>query len=84
MYLLNAHGPYFHLFLKSSPKNFSLLLLEREEGRDRERNMDVSEKHPLVAFLYAPRPGIEPATWVCAVTGNCICNLLIYNRMMFQ
>ena len=48
------------------------MLLERQGEREseRERNIDVREKHKLVAFLYAPRLGIEPATWICAMTGN--------------
>ena len=44
---------------------------ERKTERERERNMDMKEKHQLVAFLkYMPQLGIEPANWVCALTGK--------------
>ena len=36
----------------------------------RERNINMKEKHRSAAFLYVPQPGIEPATWVCALTRN--------------
>ena len=40
----------------------------------------MREKHWLVAFLYAL--GIEPATWVCALTGNQTHNISIYRTML--
>ena len=60
------------------------MLLEREEGRQRER-----EKHPckretsvgrLPSFLYTPRPnwGLDPQPVLCALTRNQIPNLSIY------
>ena len=62
----------------SSPEDAFLLLL-----RERKRNIDVRETHQLVAFLCAPRPGIKPATWVCALTGNQTCDFSVY-RMTLQ
>ena len=67
----------FLLFL-SSP-DILLLILEKEEGR--ERNTNVPEKHPLAASCmypdwgsylqprYVPWPGIKPTTFWC--TGWC-------------
>ena len=62
----DGHHHSFFFFFKSSPEDISSLLLEREEGR--ERNIDVREPLLLVASLthldwgsHAPRPGIEPA-----------------------
>ena len=56
------------LFLILTWGHFLFLPLEREEGREREKNIDVREKHPLVAIWFTPRPAIEPATWVRALT----------------
>ena len=36
---------------------------------ERKKNIDVREKHRLVAFVHVPWQGIEPATWVCPVPG---------------
>ena len=58
----------FKMFL-SSPEDILFIAL-RERERERVRDIDVKEKHQLVAFFYVPRPGIEHATWVCALTGN--------------
>ena len=42
----------------SSPEGIFSLLLEREEGREeRERNIDVREKHQLVASCMCPDQG---------------------------
>ena len=64
------------IYLLSSYEYIFPLLLEREEGR--KRNIDVREKYQLVAShtradkgLYMPRPEIQPATQVHALTGNC-------------
>ena len=52
--------------------------LERAEGREKEINISVKEKHQLIAFLYLPQPGIELGTWICALTRNRTRRLLIY------
>ena len=58
----------FHL---SSSKVFSLLSERDRKGeRERERNIDVTERNQSATVLYMPRPGIEPATWACASTRN--------------
>ena len=46
------------------------LFLERGKGRgdERERNIDVREKHRSVASCVHPDQG--PVTWVCVLTGN--------------
>ena len=48
------------------------IFLERGDGREeeRERNIDVGEKHRSVASSYLPQPGTEPATQACALTRN--------------
>ena len=59
-----------------------LLILKREEGRERERNINVRMKHRLVAFgtcpdqglnpqpRYVPRLVIEPAIFSVYVRGD--------------
>ena len=42
------------------------MLLEREREEGRERNIDVRERD----ISWFPELEIEPATWVCALTGN--------------
>ena len=72
-----------YIYIKPQLRTFLSLLLEREQGREegRERNIDVREKHRLVASLMRPdwglavRLGIEPATQICALPGNRTCNL---------
>ena len=51
---------YFITVFLFSPKDIFVSLLDRE----------MRERHWLVAFLYMPWRRIEPATWVCALTGN--------------
>lgn len=48
-----------------------LLTLKRdkERGREREKSIDVREK-PFGCLPQTLGPGIEPATWVCALAGN--------------
>ena len=40
---------------------------EIDRERDREREMWETS---IICLLYESQPGIEPATWVCALTGN--------------
>ena len=49
----------------SSPKDRFSLLLEREGGREgeRERNIIVREEHGSAAFSSAPRLGIKPVNF---------------------
>ena len=49
-----------------------IYFLERGEGRkkERERNINVKEKHQLVASHMHPRLGSEFTTHACALTGN--------------
>ena len=58
------------IFKNLHPRIFFHCFLEREEGREerKERNIEVRQKHQLVAScmsldgeLYAPGPGIELA-----------------------
>ena len=68
------------IFFLSAPKDTFSLLLEREEDTEegRNKNIDVREKHQLVASrmhldrgLHMPGPSFKPATPVCALTrGN--------------
>ena len=63
-----------NLFLKE----FIYLLLERGEGRkkQRERNIHVWGKYQLVAS-HTPRLRIGPATQACVLTGSRTSNLLV-------
>ena len=65
---LKSFYSFIHLFIHSflTWGHFFLLFWEREI--ERERNINV--KHWSVAFSYAAWPGIEPTTWVCALTRN--------------
>ena len=64
-------------------KDFIYLFLERGEGRgtERERNIDMREKYRPVASHMCPRPGTEPETQACAMTGNLPGSLLLCNQM---
>ena len=56
------------------------LFLERgkRKEKERERNIDVREKHQSVASCTCPdRPGTEPSTQACALTGNWTSDLLL-------
>ena len=68
---------FFHCFREKGRE-----VRDREGGGERERNIDVREKHRCVAFSHAPRPGIKPATWVCAMTRNWTCKLSVYWTML--
>ena len=59
-------------------KDFIYLFLGRGEGRenDRERNIDVWEKHQFIASCM-PQQGTWSATQTSAVTGNWTGNLLV-------
>ena len=73
--LLDLTLSFKHHFFNPCPRTFFSLLLEREEGRGR-------EKHQLVAFLYACRPGSEHAPWACALSRNRTHNLLVYGTTL--
>ena len=55
---------------------------KEERERERERDTSVREKYPLVAFLYASRPGTKSAPWACTLMGNQTCNFLVYGMML--
>ena len=67
---------YIHLFfIFFNPHlNICLLILEREEGRGEERNM-------IGCLPYMPYWGIEPAIYVCALTGNWARSQVVYGVM---
>ena len=50
------------------------LFLEREEGREKERERNINVWLPLLS----PQLGIWPATQVCALTGNRTSNTLVH------
>ena len=80
-------------FLKSS---LDMFIDFRERGRERgsekekvrETNIDLLGKYQckrktsIGCFLYAPRMGIKPATWVCALIGNGTHNILVYGTVL--
>ena len=60
-----------------------LLILERVEGGEREREREISlweRSIDLLPPVTAPTKD-GPKTWVCALTENWTCNLLVYRRM---
>ena len=78
----------FFLILTQRWVFFIVFERERERGRGRrkeregERNTDVRKQPRFVAFLSMPWPGIEPSTWVRALTGKQTCNLSVYRSML--
>ena len=70
---------------KSVPEDMFIdfRILERGRGVERERDthIDVRQKHHSVAS-HAPWPGIKPATYVCALTGDQTCNILVQGTML--
>ena len=73
-------GPLLHCH---SPKVSIYLLLGRGEGREKERqrNIDVRDKHGSMASPYVPRPGPEPATQARALTRNQTTDLSLCGMM---
>ena len=39
-------------------------------------------KHGLVPFSYVAQQGMEPTTWVCVLTGNRNCNILVHRTTL--
>ena len=74
-------GQPFSLFLYPHQGHFCIAFRQRRgvgRERERERNIHVREKYQLVAFSYAPWPGIKPTTWVCVLSGHWTSDLLVY------
>ena len=67
---------YFGLIFIQRP---FFLLLEREKGRGKERNIDVRETHWLATFLYQ---GIKPITQARAQTSNRTCDPSVNGTML--
>ena len=72
---------FFHFSFFNPHPRMCLLILERKEGKERERNIDVRETS-IGCLLYTPQLGIEPATLECALTQNQTHNLLVYGMML--
>ena len=66
-------------FFQSSPKD---ILTEREREGGREKNINVREKHPSVAFCKCLDCKTEPATQIFALTGNQNCNISVYEMTL--
>ena len=73
-----------HFFFLSSREDIFSWLLERERNGGRQGGRVAKRKKHrckretwLVAFSYAPQLGIKPTAWVCALTGNRTCKLLV-------
>ena len=60
-----------------------LLILERREGRERERerNINVRGKHWSIASYMLPRLWAEPSTQACALSRNSTPNLSVFGLM---
>lgn len=55
-----------------------LLILEREEGRERQREKYRCDRETSIGCLpYVPQPQVEPTAYVCALTGDQTYNLLV-------
>ena len=86
IYIFNPHlRTLFHCFYRGRLGG-SGGRRERESERetDRQTDIEVSEKHQLVAISYVPWPGIELATWGCALIGNWTHDLSVYGTMLQQ
>ena len=60
-HFFNLHSKICLLILFFNPHlRIYWLILEREEGRERQRNIDVREKHALAASLICPNQGPNP------------------------
>ena len=59
-------------------KDFIYLFLEREEGKEKERERDISVWFPLTC----PLLGTWPATQVCALTGNWTSDPLLHRPVL--
>ena len=77
---VNSYFTIFQVFLIFTWGYF-FIPLEREKG-ERERNIDVREKHCVVAFWYMPQVGMKPAIWVCALTGNWTHDRAVYRTTL--
>ena len=62
-------------------QGFIFLFLER--GEERQRNIDVQEKHWSIV-LYMPQPGTKIAMQTCGLTGNQTCDLSFCRTMPKQ
>ena len=58
------------------------MILEREEGAERERDIKVKEIHQLVASQTHPDWRLEPTAYVRALTRNQTCNILVYGMTL--
>ena len=62
---------FLFCFFKSTPKDVFLLLVEREEGREEEREKNRCKRDAAIGCLpYLPRPEIELTIQVHVLTGN--------------
>ena len=73
LYIVYIHTHIYIFF------NFFLLLIpEREEGREKEREKHWYERETSIScLLHTPWPGTEPATQACALTRNRTCDLSV-------
>ena len=73
---LEFYGPFngdrSFIFFKNPHPRTGLLILERGEWRERERerNTDAREKHRSLASHTCPDWGPKPATWARALTSD--------------
>ena len=58
-----------------------LLISEREEGREGERERNVNARENIDQ-LFLTRPRFEPTTQACTLTRNQTCNLSVYGLML--
>ena len=62
----NKCNAFFQYRLMCFFKDFIYLFLEREEGKEKEREKNINVWLPLMR----PLPGTWPTTQACALTGN--------------
>ena len=55
----------FLIFFLNPQMRRCLLILEKKEGREKEKNISVKREKSIGCLLYAPRPEIDPRTFWC-------------------
>ena len=59
-------------------KDLTYLVLERGEGKDKERERNICKRNINQLPLTHPKLGSRPTTHACALTGNQTSNLLVH------
>ena len=63
-------------------KYFIYLILERGEGREKERERNIGARNVDWLPLARPQPGTRPKIQACALTGNRTSDLLVHRLVL--